>query len=26
LPGEDLSPELRERLESYIEIISAELD
>ena len=26
LPGEDLSPELRERLESYIKIISAELD
>ena len=26
VPGEDLSPELRERLESYIEIISAELD
>jgi len=26
LPGEDLSPELQERLESYIEIISAELD
>ena len=26
LPGEDLSPELRERLESYIEMIGAELD
>ena len=26
LPGEDLSPELRERLESYIEIIAKELD
>ena len=25
LPGEDLSPELRERLESYIEMIGAEL-
>jgi hydrogenase maturation protease len=25
LPGEDLSPELRERLESYIEIIGKEL-
>ena len=26
LPGEDLSPELRERLDSYIEMIVAELD
>jgi hydrogenase maturation protease len=26
LPGEDLSPELRERLESYIEMVGKELD